>query len=391
MAAKIKISIGKEADKSFNVAEQMEVQVRQFTSYFFRPTDQFDEMIAEIVYNMVYDYIEKYDRILYAPITNEIYRHFNEADENNELSGDLLTNLDQLLSYAYSGKPEKAKPCKKDIEKRRLVDTKKAILKIRDHANLAQQQYNDLKQSDAEYKEKFERQFGETGAKLTKEMNAQMLTMVGMFTALAFLLFGGISSLDNIFSVHGIPLLKLVVVASVWGLGIVNLVFIFLFCVGKMTDLDFKSNEDPDADIFQKYPIVWWTDLMLLSVLLLSAWAYYIQASSSKTLFRVCQSSHPMIFSSIGTIVIIVGVVLVAFFLMKHLDARMPKNLKKESEEKQGKKNRSGLIITVLSILLIIAIGWGVMQYLNNKKATNAVESWPTEIEMEQGSSEISE
>lgn len=157
MAAKIMISIGNKADKGFNVAEQMEVQVRQFTYYFFWPTDRFDEKIAETVYNMVYEYIEKYDRILYAPITNEIYRHFNEADENSELSGDLLTNLDQLLSYAYSGKPEKAKPHKSDNEKKRLADTKKAILKIRDHANLAQQQYNDLKQSDAEYKEKFER------------------------------------------------------------------------------------------------------------------------------------------------------------------------------------------------------------------------------------------
>ena len=112
---------------------------------------------------------------------------------------------------------------------------------------------------------------------MTKDVNNQLLTMVSIFTALAFLVFGGISSLDNIFSVHGVPLLKLMCVGAVWGLCILNLIFVFLFCVGKMTKLNFRSSDDPEATIFQKYPVIWWTDLMLMSILLLCLWGYYIQ------------------------------------------------------------------------------------------------------------------
>ena len=51
-------------------------------------------------------------------------------------------------------------------------------------------------------------------------------------------------------------------VGLIWGLCIFNLIYVFLFCVGKMTHLNFKSTDDPDATIFQKYPIVWWSDLL---------------------------------------------------------------------------------------------------------------------------------
>lgn len=72
-----------------------------------------------------------------------------------------------------------------------------------------------------------------------------------------------VSSLDNIFSNSGLPVLKLMMVGSVWGLCILNLIFVFLFCVGKMTKLNFKSTDDETADIFQKYPIVWWSDFII--------------------------------------------------------------------------------------------------------------------------------
>ena len=50
-------------------------------------------------------------------------------------------------------------------------------------------------------------------AELEKEMSAQLLTMVSIFTALAFLVFGGINSLGNIFTNHQIPILKLIISA----------------------------------------------------------------------------------------------------------------------------------------------------------------------------------
>ena len=243
-------------------------------------------------------YISKHGRILYAPISNEIYRCYDENsyDDAMRIIGTVISNIEKLVAYTETSDFQtRRNQTKKPESIQCLEDTQKAILKIWDHVNLAQQQYNVLKQSDDEYKEKFEKLISSYKEDMTKDMSNQLLTMVSIFTALAFLVFGGISSLDNIFSVHGIPLLKLMCVGAVWGLCILNLIFVFLFCVGKMTKLNFKSTEEPEANIFQKYPVIWWTDLMLIAILLLCLWTYYIQQYRiADWLTSICASNQEL-------------------------------------------------------------------------------------------------
>lgn len=149
---------------------------------------------------------------------------------------------------------------------------------------------------------------------MSKEMNSQLLTMIGIFTALAFLVFGGINSLDNVFS-EGVPVLKLMVVGSVWGLCILNLVFVFLFCVGKMTKLKFSSTDDETASIFQKYPIVWWSNLILTSIMILCSWLYYLTKENVHTWFGKIFHGNPLWPTVIGT-VIILGVICVLGYIL---------------------------------------------------------------------------
>ena len=152
---------------------------------------------------------------------------------------------------------------------------------------------------------------------MTKDMSNQLLTMVSIFTALAFLVFGGISSLDNIFSAHGIPMLKLMCIGTVWGLCILNLIFVFLFCVGKMTKLNFKSTDDPNASIFQKYPVVWWTDLILVALLTICLWAYYIHKQGIDSWISGIYSGNPMWFMIGGTILILLIIIVACVWLTK--------------------------------------------------------------------------
>lgn len=70
------------------------------------------------------------------------------------------------------------------------------------------QQYIMLKQTDEEYDEKFKARISSFKEDMSKDMNAQMITMVGIFTALAFLIFGSISSLDGIFENTALPIFK---------------------------------------------------------------------------------------------------------------------------------------------------------------------------------------
>jgi len=180
---------------------------------------------------------------------------------------------------------------------------------------LAQQQYQVLKQTDQEYADKFNSNIEKYKQEMTKEMSQQLISLVGIFTALAFLIFGSISSLDNIFSVHGIPLLKLMCVGTIWGICILNLVFVFLFCVSKMTKTQFKSTEDPRATIFQKYPIVWWCNFTLCSLLLIFCWFYYLTSHELFVWFSDFMELHV----SIKVIIVTIIICIVIFFAFRSL------------------------------------------------------------------------
>lgn len=116
---------------------------------------------------------------------------------------------------------------------------------------LASQQYTMLKQSDTEHDEKFQKRITAYKEEMSKEMNTQMITMVGIFTALAFLIFGSISSLDGVFENIDLPLFKVISIGLIWGICVSNMIFVFLYCIGKMTKLNFKANQSKKRTFFK--------------------------------------------------------------------------------------------------------------------------------------------
>lgn len=293
--------------------QKMQIAIESAFQKMMVKQNQFEK---EQTFDALHSYILKYDRILYSPISNHIYSSY-ENGQDGDVIGTLQSNLDALLSYASDSDVIAAKKAalKSGQSKKSIDDTKKAIIKIWDHVNLANQQYKVLKQTDDEYNEKFQSHIADFKENMTKEMNAQLLTMVSIFTALAFLIFGGISSLDNIFSVSGIPLLKIIASGLIWGLCIFNLIYVFLFCVGKMTHLNFKSTDDPDATIFQKYPIVWWSDLLLVSLLLICLWLYFMQREEINIWFVDICVKNTKASSIIGTIILCVLIIVAGCIL----------------------------------------------------------------------------
>lgn len=298
------INISKNNKQEFNRVQydnSIQKKVDAITNVFkllLVDSESFDE---KSTFNQLFNYIRTYDRILYSPLSNIIYV-VNNSEESEVTMGQILTNIEKLVGYIESTEFDHKDSFKEN--ENCLRDTKKAILKIWDHISLAQQQYSVLKQSDEEYQLKFEGLISPYKEDMTKDMSTQLLTIVSIFTALAFLVFGGISSLDSIFSVQGIPLLKLMCVGIVWGLCILNLIFVFLFCIEKMTKLNFKSTDNLNANIFEKYPVVWWTDLILLSLFIVCMWAYYIHQQGIDGWIRVVYTSNPVLFMAIGTIAI---------------------------------------------------------------------------------------
>lgn len=241
----------------------------------------FEEKILEELVS----YLGKHQRIIYSAISNSIFAIYNQNASTKSIElkmGNIQTNISKVSEYAY-GKVYTEKIKKKEEEDEngaKAVDmewAREAIIKIQDHINLAQHQCNSLKQTDEEYKEKFRKNIATFKEDVTKEMNAQLITLVSIFTALAFLLFGGISSLENIFSgINTTSILRLMMLGCIWGISLINLVFVFLFCVSKMTKLPFVSNNSQKSTIFQKYPIFWWTNYIIISIFVLVTLLYYI-------------------------------------------------------------------------------------------------------------------
>lgn len=238
-------------------------------------------------------YLKNYDRILYSSISSYIFGLYGDdisSDDCDEKIGNMQTNILSVSVYAYDDKFQTDISTKTGDEQERLRKIPVISVKLLDHINLACQQCNSLKQTDEEYKRKFNKSIEPIKSKLTKEMNAQLLTLIGIFTALSFLLFGGISSLDNIFShVNNVSILKLIIIGCIWGISLVNLIFVFLFCVAKMTKLSFASTENDKATIFQKYPIFWWTNYIIISILSVVSILFYMNKNNMfKWVDNVC-------------------------------------------------------------------------------------------------------
>ena len=271
----------------------------------FEPKNFFDK---------IYNYIIQNDRLLYSQMTNYI---FPLSDEE---FGVLQTNIDNVVHYMYGEEFSKdfAEEIKIKAHKLQLERTQRTVLKMWDHVNLARRQYVMFHHKDADYEKIVDEKMEIAGAKISKEMNIQLISLVAIFTALSFLVFGGISSLDNIFAgAKDIPILKLVVVGSVWGFCIMNMLFVFMFFIAKITKLDLSSTDDVNASILKKYPLICWCNLVVVSIFILSSWAVYISNEELSVKLYSIIYEHQTKFFIVGTLFIVGIIYLVAKRLYK--------------------------------------------------------------------------
>lgn len=219
--------------------------------------------------------------------------------------------------------PEKGTQSAQNITR----ETIRAIWKLWDHINLAHRQFQVLRVSEGDYKKRFEEQVNAVEARTIKESTSQMLTVVGIFTALAFVAIGGISSLGGILSgLQSGQLLKLLIVACVWGIGMLNVVFIFLFGIGKLTKKELKSN---DSDkIRKRYPAYFWSNYILISLILVFGWLYFSHNRSAYSWVDGLINLNPEIVGLVGLVLLFVLIGLVAWLL-----SRSKSKLKEEQAE----------------------------------------------------------
>lgn len=283
-----------ELQKKVDKRPEMESAISDIMTQISMPSSKFSCKECKEVVDKITQYTEKYERILYATISNKIFA-YQKNDINSSIVGNIITNLDILMKYCYE----------RDLDTNRNNRAVfKVILKICDHVNLAQQQYQELHISDKEYKEKFERQMRLEKEKLYHDINSHMVTMIGIFTALSFVIFGGINSIETAFAGMGdTPLTKLMVIGSLWSFGLLNLVYIFLYCIAKLNNLNFKNSDEITANYVQKYQFIVIPNVVIIALMIVSLWMYFIM--SNNLLLEVIKifSGSPIWFIVISVIV----------------------------------------------------------------------------------------
>lgn len=272
------------------------------------------EFNAKDFFQKINGYITQKDRLLYTHITNYIF----VLEEENFVT--LQTNIDNVVNYMYGDacKEDFAEQIKDKHKNRDFQRTQRTVLKMWDHVNLARKQYVMFYHKDQDYTKIVNEKMEAAEAKISKEMNIQLISLVAIFTALSFLVFGGISSLDNVFvGAKDIPVTKLIITGSIWCFCIMNLIFVFLFFIAKITKLDIKSTDDVNANLVQKYPLIWWSNLFLVSILMLSCWAYYVKAENISNKIYEFLIKHSEIYAIAGTILIVGVILLLTFTLLR--------------------------------------------------------------------------
>lgn len=307
--------------------EKMSVKVSGLCGQLMKPKEEFDFSGALAV---LVEFAANDKRILYSQVTNVIFSCYekNSREEASVVIDNITSNLTSMIEQTRTDEFEAALDPQgvynKSPQELRAV-IRKILIKLWDHTNLAERQYNQLKQTDEEFNDKFQNHFQESFNKqfedasnkrlndFAKDMNAQLLTLVGIFTALAFLIFGSITGLSDLVTNINESIPRLMILGCIWGLAVLNLVFVFLFCVGKMIGTRFASTDDPKATIWEKYPIVWWSDFAIGSILLISMWLYYLKNRKGLAIIDKLLINHPA-FVVCGGSLLIIGIIIAAFF-----------------------------------------------------------------------------
>lgn len=301
--------------------QKMQQEMTMFFNILLVDNASFDEHNA---FQELERYIKNNNRILYSTVSHIVYDIQEDIDTSKEAKSDkfgtLLSNIEKLVDYVSDDLniSVHVNAAKTKDEKDNVYDTQKAVWKIWDHVNLANRQYKELKQTDSEYDAKFEKRIDKFQGKITKEIYSQLLSIVGIFTALSFLIFGGISSLENVLAgLHESALLKLLIIGAVWSIGMLNITFVFLFCVGKMTKLNYKSSDNPNATFWQKYPVVCYTNFFMLSTLVILLWLYYSVDRCNDSWISWLIEKNPPLVGALGLLILVAVSILMFIFLLK--------------------------------------------------------------------------
>ena len=193
--------------------------------------------------------------------------------ETDELVAGIINNLQRVIDFTDEPEFSVIKNNKDSVLIRK---TEKYILKLWDHINLAQRQYERITEEEEYYQKLASESVEEATKPISNDLNKQLISLVAIFTALSFVVFGGISSLSGIFAnANELPVLKVIVFGSLWAICMINLVFMFMFFISNLIGKSIATSNNINDNYIKRYPLIFFCNWVFCTVFILSLGAYY--------------------------------------------------------------------------------------------------------------------
>jgi len=278
--------------QSKDIFAEMQESIKKLCKGLLINSQKFD---AEKWLSELKDYIKSYDRLLYSTISNIIF------ELSEEQFGIFMTNLDSVVEAVMQPSTTQAI----------TGQQKKVVLKFYDHANLAHCQFVMFSNRKEEIGQIIDSKIAPAVTKITREMTSQLVGLVALFTALAFIVFGGITSLNGILeSVQKInSTLQTVISFLLWTFAMLNFLFAFMYFVMRIVGCYHKSYSA--RNIVQRHPFICVCDGLLFSVILLCCGFLFAKEHGIGSFFILYLTSHEKETFWIGLIVILLIIILV--------------------------------------------------------------------------------
>lgn len=200
-----------------DIAGQKKLQLSLYNK-LSEPSENFsfEEWIDEFAI-----FSDKYDRFLYSIVSSSIIKE-KEDSKVSFVVNNIKTVLERVRQKISSGE---ANPGIREMPPEKY----KMIVKLYDHCNLAYIQREAYSQTKEEINRLTEDSIKERVSGYEKDITAQLISLVSIFTALSFVIFGGISVLDNLLqNVRALPLIKVAFIADVWFGCMANILVVFM-------------------------------------------------------------------------------------------------------------------------------------------------------------------
>lgn len=280
-----------------------------------------DEWIA-----LLEEYVAQHrNRIYYSAISNCVFK----MDEQQ--FSDFLSNMGEVVDYAteHSQRDE-------DWQSEDRQDLYRTVIKFYDHANLAHQQQVTFSSKKEDLREDVKNEVHKTLdpkiSEITKEMTSQLVGLISIFTALSFIVFGGISSLESmVTSLKGTldkydSVLPILILAMAWAFCMMNLLFGFMYFVIRITHLR-KPVDENAKNVVQRYPVVFLCDYVIMALLILFSGMWFAKkAKVGSGFYKLWVSDHPNITFIVAILVFVVVFAILGIILLNLYRRKDSKN-----------------------------------------------------------------